>query len=69
MAAATDINPFVNPPAGDNAFARITDNISRIAELERPPRAWYVAFAGALGLLSLFLISVTYLFWEGIGIM
>jgi len=68
MAAATDINPFVKPPAGDNAFARITDNISRIAEVEKPPRAWYIAFAAALGLLSLFLISVSYLFWEGIGI-
>jgi Ni/Fe-hydrogenase subunit HybB-like protein len=68
MAAATDLNPFVAKPAGDNAFARITDNISRIAEAERPPRAWYIAFAAALGLLSLFLISVGWLFWTGIGI-
>jgi Ni/Fe-hydrogenase subunit HybB-like protein len=68
MAAATDLNPFVAKPAGDNAFARITDNISRIAEAERPPRAWYIAFAAALGLLSLFLISVGWLFWTGIGV-
>jgi Ni/Fe-hydrogenase subunit HybB-like protein len=68
MAAATDLNPFVAKPAGDNAFARITDNIARIAETERPPRAWYIAFAAALGLLSLFLISVGWLFWTGIGI-
>jgi Ni/Fe-hydrogenase subunit HybB-like protein len=68
MAAATDLNPFVAKPAGDNAFARITDNISRIAEAERPPRAWYIAFAAALGLLSLFLISIGWLFWTGIGI-
>jgi Ni/Fe-hydrogenase subunit HybB-like protein len=68
MAAATDQNPFVAKPVGDNAFARITDNISRIAEAERPPRAWYIAFAAALGLLSLFLISIGWLFWTGIGI-
>ncbi len=68
MAAATDLNPFVTPPAGDNVFARITDNVARIAEAERPPRAWYIAFAGALGLLSLFLISVAWLFWTGIGV-
>jgi Ni/Fe-hydrogenase subunit HybB-like protein len=68
MAAATDLNPFVAKPAGDNAFARITDNIARIAEAERPPRAWYIAFAAALGLLSLFLVSVSWLFWTGIGV-
>jgi Ni/Fe-hydrogenase subunit HybB-like protein len=68
MAAATDQNPFVAKPVGDNAFARITDNISRIAEAERPPRAWYIAFAAALGLLSLFLISIGWLFWTGIGV-
>jgi molybdopterin-containing oxidoreductase family membrane subunit len=68
MAAATDLNPFVAKPAGDNAFARITDNISRIAEAERPPRAWYIAFAAALGLLTLFLISIGWLFWTGIGV-
>jgi Ni/Fe-hydrogenase subunit HybB-like protein len=68
MAAATDLNPFVAKPAGDNAFARITDNIARIAEAERPPRAWYIAFAAALGLLSLFLVSIGWLFWTGIGV-
>jgi molybdopterin-containing oxidoreductase family membrane subunit len=68
MAAATDLNPFVKAPAGENAFAQITDNVSRIALADRPPRAWYIAFACALGLLSCFLGSVTYLFWEGVGI-
>src|SRR5688572_2810640 len=68
MAAATDLNPFVTPPAGENAFAQITDNVSRIALADRPPRAWYIAFACALGLLTCFLGSVSYLMWEGIGI-
>jgi molybdopterin-containing oxidoreductase family membrane subunit len=68
MAAATDLNPFVSPPAGENAFAQITDNVSRIALSDRPPRAWYVAFACALGLLTCFLGSVSWAAWEGIGV-
>jgi len=42
--AISDVNPFEAPPAGDNMFARITDNVSRIAEVSTPPRAWYIAF-------------------------
>src|SRR5688572_32422078 len=68
MAAATDLNPFVTPPAGENAFAQITDNVSRIALADRPPRAWYIAFACALGLLTCFLGSVSWLVWTGIGV-
>ena len=53
MAAVSDVtpfvstadgeNPFVKPPVGDNAFAKITDNVARVAEAPRPPRAWYRA--------------------------
>ena len=68
MAAVSDLNPFVTPPVGDNAFARITDNVSRIAETERPPRAWYIAFACALALLTMFLGSITWAVWTGIGV-
>src|SRR3954454_17055853 len=68
MAAISDINPFVEPPAGDNAFARITDNVSRIAEVERPPRAWYIAFACALTILTVFLGSIGWAVWTGIGV-
>jgi Ni/Fe-hydrogenase subunit HybB-like protein len=68
MAAAPDLNPFVAAPAGDNVFARITDNVSRIAEVERPPRAWYIAFACALGLLTCFLGAISWLVWTGIGV-
>jgi len=67
MAAISDVNPYVSAPAGDNAFARITDNVSRIAETERPPRAWYIAFAAALGLLTCFLGSIGWAVWNGIG--
>jgi molybdopterin-containing oxidoreductase family membrane subunit len=67
MAILSDVNPFAKSPAGDNMFAQITDNVSRIAEAPRPPRAWYIAFAAALGMLSLFLISVSWVVWNGIG--
>jgi Ni/Fe-hydrogenase subunit HybB-like protein len=66
--ATADLNPFIAAPKGDNVFAQITDNISRVAEAPKPPRAWYVAFAIALGLLGVFNIAVGYLFWTGIGI-
>lgn len=66
--ATADLNPFIAAPKGDNPFAQITDNISRVAEAPKPPRAWYVAFAIALGLLGVFNIAVGYLFWTGIGI-
>jgi Ni/Fe-hydrogenase subunit HybB-like protein len=68
MAAATDLNPFVTPPTGENAFAQITDNVSRIALADRPPRAWYIAFGCALLLLTTFLGSVSWAAWEGIGV-
>jgi molybdopterin-containing oxidoreductase family membrane subunit len=66
--ATADVNPFVAPPKGDNPFAQITDNISRVAEAPRPPKAWYIAFAIALGLLGTFGAACGYLFWMGIGI-
>ena len=68
MAAATDFNPYDAPPKGDNVFARITDNVSRIAENPRPPRAWYIAFGIAQLLLLTFLGSLGWLAWTGIGI-
>jgi molybdopterin-containing oxidoreductase family membrane subunit len=68
MAAATDLNPYDGPPQGDNVFARITDNVSRIAENPRPPKAWYIAFGIAQLLLLTFLGSIGWLAWTGIGI-
>jgi Ni/Fe-hydrogenase subunit HybB-like protein len=66
--AVSDVNPFVAPPKGDNAFSQITDNISRVSEAARPPKAWYIAFAFALSLLGVFGISIAWLFWTGVGI-
>ncbi len=68
MAIAADVNPFDAPPKGDNTLERITDTVSRVAESPKPPLGWYIAFAIALGMLSVFGIGVTWLFWTGIGV-
>jgi Ni/Fe-hydrogenase subunit HybB-like protein len=68
MAAASDFNPFQAPPKGPNTFAQITDNVTRIMEAPKPPRAWYIAFAIALGMLTMFLGSITWAAWTGIGV-
>jgi len=68
MAAASDFNPFQAPPKGPNTFAQITDNVTRIMEAPKPPKAWYVAFAIALGMLTMFLGSITWAAWNGIGV-
>jgi len=47
--------------------ATITDKISS-AVLAKTPKWWYAAFAAAFLLLNLFLVSVGYLFLQGIGI-
>ena len=65
--AISDVNPYETAPKGDNMFARITDNVSRIAETPTPPRAWYIAFAFAQVLLVFFLGSLGYVIWNGIG--
>ncbi|MCC6214972.1 MAG: polysulfide reductase NrfD [Polyangiaceae bacterium] len=60
-------NPWAGPPEGENVFGMITQNVSRLTEA-KPPRAWYVAFAIALALLTMFGLSLAYLFYTGIGV-
>jgi molybdopterin-containing oxidoreductase family membrane subunit len=67
MAVISDVNPYQGPPQGDNAYAKVTHNVARIAE-SKPPRAWYIAMGIANLLLLTFLGSISYLFWQGIGI-
>ena len=68
MSAASQFNPFQAPPKGDNTFAQITDNVTRIMEAPKPPRAWYIAFGIALSMLTMFLGSITWAAWNGIGV-
>ncbi len=65
--AASTTNPYNGPLKGDNAFAQITDNVARIMEAPKPPRAWYIGMAFALSLLGMFGASLAYVIWEGIG--
>jgi len=63
----------MSPPAEASAlsaaesFQQVTDDISAIAERPKPPAAWYYAFAIAVSLLAMFIISVTIVFTQGIG--
>jgi len=68
MTTLTDVNAFQGAPQGDNVFARITDNVSRIAEVPRPPRGWYIAFAISSSMLLMFLANVGYLVFTGVGV-
>jgi len=68
MATASITNPYQGPLKGDNEFAKITDNVARIMEAPKPPRAWYIGMGFALLLLSIFGASLGYVAWEGIGV-
>jgi Ni/Fe-hydrogenase subunit HybB-like protein len=65
---AKDARIWQTEPAGDNPFAQITDAIIRIVETPKPPTAWYVAFAISVAWLGIFVVSVAFLVWNGIGI-
>jgi len=67
MATPSTTNPYQGLLKGDNPFAQITDNVSRIMEAPKPPLAWYIALGFALMLLGIFGASLGYVVWEGIG--
>jgi Ni/Fe-hydrogenase subunit HybB-like protein len=66
--AAADYDNWYQPPKGENEFAKITDTVLRVAEAQRPPIGWYIAFTIAVSMLAMLGISVGWLFWTGIGI-
>src|SRR6266536_3550753 len=49
-------------------FASVTDKISSIVLKRKTPVGWFVGFAISFALFQLMLVSMTYLFVEGIGI-
>jgi Ni/Fe-hydrogenase subunit HybB-like protein len=53
---------------GDNPFAKITDTVIRIVETPKPPRGWYIALTISLCWVACFLVAVSHLVWNGIGI-
>ena len=50
------------------SFQHITDEVCAIAERRKPPRAWYIAFAIALCLLVMFVVSIYLLLTRGVGV-
>jgi molybdopterin-containing oxidoreductase family membrane subunit len=67
MATAADINVYQGPLEAKNEFAELTENVMRVTEAPKPPRAWYIAFTISLSALGVFGASIGYVFWEGIG--
>ncbi len=63
----SDTNPYIGAPKGDTDFARITDNVARVAEASKPPVGWYIAFGIALTMLTGFGASLGWVAWTGIG--
>ncbi|MFQ5702172.1 MAG: NrfD/PsrC family molybdoenzyme membrane anchor subunit [Acidobacteriota bacterium] len=67
---AAEIDPIEGRPVlirGDRSLHGITETVARPVEWS-PPRGWYIAFGISLALLGLFVLSLAWLFWEGIGI-
>ncbi|MBN2192150.1 MAG: polysulfide reductase NrfD [Polyangiaceae bacterium] len=62
------MSPYQGRPGGENVFARITENVARIAEAPRPPPAWYVAFGISVALLLIFISNLALVAWFGVGL-
>jgi molybdopterin-containing oxidoreductase family membrane subunit len=67
-AAPKDHRAWQTESRADNPFAKITDTVIRIVETPKPPRAWYIALTISLCWVACFLVAVSHLVWNGIGI-
>ncbi len=61
---ADDRAPLISERA---SLHEITETVARVVEW-KPPRGWYLVFGISLALLSLFVVSLGRLLWEGVGI-
>jgi molybdopterin-containing oxidoreductase family membrane subunit len=52
---------------GSQSFHAITEAVAQPVEWT-PPRAWYIAFGVSVSMLGVFVLSIAWLFWEGVGI-
>ena len=69
MASSADgYDKWYQEPKGDNAFAKITDNVCRVIEVPKPPIGWYIAFGISTSMLGVLGLSLGWLVWSGIGI-
>jgi len=70
MDAAATLDPEVGRAPlvlGNNDFASVSEKVSSIVE-RKTPIGWYILFAFSTSLLLVWLLSVAYLAWTGIGI-
>ena len=71
MSSKTEIHPLPGEDApliaGNPDFHAVTDKICRISE-RKVGRLWYIGITVSGSLAALLLVSIAYLFWEGIGV-
>ncbi|MGE0324063.1 MAG: NrfD/PsrC family molybdoenzyme membrane anchor subunit [Planctomycetota bacterium] len=67
MTTAADVKQFNTQLEAENPFAQITENVCRVAEAPKPPKAWYISFAISSTVMLCFFSSIGFVFWEGIG--
>ena len=51
-----------------DSFTSVTEDIARVSEARRAPRAWYIAFAISVGLAGMLGVMVLYLIGTGVGV-
>jgi Ni/Fe-hydrogenase subunit HybB-like protein len=56
------------PVVLSKTFSEVTEAVARIPEETRFHRNWLIAFAVSVSLVGVFVMTVAYLFWEGVGI-
>lgn len=66
----TLIDPDVRPPlmSGKNTLGSITEQVASLAERQKPPRAWYIAFAISSSLTVMLFGLIGYLIVTGVGV-
>ena len=57
--------PLIN---GHDDYASITETVCRVAEREKTPKAWYIAFAVSCSATGILFLSIGYLFITGVGV-
>lgn len=69
MKTREKLNPYEDKPliSGDPSFHSISEAIAQITE-QKTPTGWYVAFGIASSLALMFVFSIGYLFYKGVGI-
>ncbi len=50
------------------SFHGVTEEVCKVAELARPPRAWYIAFTISVAWLVILGAMIGYLFFTGVGV-